>query len=133
MLWIEEYVVVLHFWSVWHICCHLFSPTDMIHVLENYHVILCLYTLLLVLSDVIICRTTTLINVNFTLLNYLTILRNWSVHLLFFQAIATARMRGEYPERIGQPECQACTCYPFFQTLFLLFLNKFLFYTRNVM
>lgn len=27
-----------------------------------------------------------------------------------YQAIATARIKGEFPERIGQPECQACNC-----------------------
>ena len=27
---------------------------------------------------------------------------------VYCQAIATARMKGEYPERVGQPECQAC-------------------------
>lgn len=29
--------------------------------------------------------------------------------LTVIQAIATARMKGEYPERIGQLECQVCT------------------------
>jgi len=31
--------------------------------------------------------------------------------VIFYQAIATARMIGEYPERIGQPECQARTSF----------------------
>ena len=30
------------------------------------------------------------------------------------QAVAAARMKGGYPERVGQPECQVTMCYIFF-------------------
>ena len=109
----------VHVLSMRHVFNHIWLNMCIMCVIiyiETSRMILPLYIMYLYVSAYInMCAYTNIHkykNITFYL-HYFLIEFSWQLNLNnnysffpWFQAIATAKMRGEYPERAGQPECQ---------------------------